>query len=203
MSLKQPMSPEALRHDHVRVMGPKLGVRKVVGCWPEIGLRQRAPGPPAEIDTGTGRARFRASDRRKATEHSATCQTPEADMQHATDLAPRDGSGAGASEPFGFGGSQPYSEATAAAVDAEVRRLVLEEGADDALRLLRAQRRQLAALAAALLDKGDARPSRGPAGDGTGTDSARREGAASARRLGGPTVSVSPPKPTAAGLGAC
>jgi cell division protease FtsH len=67
-------------------------------------------------------------------------------------LAPRDGSYAGASEPFGFGGSPPYSEATAEAVDAEVQRL-LEEGADEALRLLRAHRRQLDALAAALLER--------------------------------------------------
>ncbi len=57
-----------------------------------------------------------------------------------------------AAEPFGFGGSKPYSEATAEAVDAEVQRL-LEESASEASRLLGAHRRQLDALAAALLDK--------------------------------------------------
>ncbi len=95
----------------------------------------------------------------------------EADMQQATDLArqmvtrwgmssrlgpvtlaPGAGMVAGAAEPFGFGGSKPYSEATAEAVDAEVQRL-LEESASEASRLLGAHRRQLEALAAALLDK--------------------------------------------------
>jgi cell division protease FtsH len=95
----------------------------------------------------------------------------EADLHQATDLArqmvtrwgmsarlgpvtlaPRDGRYASTSEPFGFGSSKPYSEATAEAVDAEVQRL-LEEGASDAMRLLRAHRRQRDALAAALLDK--------------------------------------------------
>src|SRR5579864_805523 len=94
----------------------------------------------------------------------------ENDMQQATDLArqmvtrwgmsarlgpvslsPRDGTYPGAGDGFGFGSGKPYSEATAEAIDAEVRRL-LEEAAVEAGRLLRAHRRELDALAAALLE---------------------------------------------------
>ena len=54
----------------------------------------------------------------------------------------------------GFDGSRglPYSEETAAAVDAEVRRIIAESH-EDALRLLRAHRRELDALADALLER--------------------------------------------------
>ena len=95
----------------------------------------------------------------------------ENDMQQATDLvrqmvtrwgmsdtlgpvtlAPREspflGSGGGES---GFGSSKPYSETTATLIDAEVRR-ILQESYDEAVRLLRAHRRELDALAAALLE---------------------------------------------------
>jgi cell division protease FtsH len=94
----------------------------------------------------------------------------ENDMQQATDLArqmvtrwgmsarlgpvslaPRDGSYPGAVDGFGFGGGKPYSEATAEAIDAEVRRL-LEEAEIEAGRLLRAHRSELDALAEALLE---------------------------------------------------
>jgi cell division protease FtsH len=51
-----------------------------------------------------------------------------------------------------LGQSRPYSEATAEAIDAEVQRL-LEEAAAEAVRLLRMHRRELDALAAALLDQ--------------------------------------------------
>jgi cell division protease FtsH len=92
----------------------------------------------------------------------------ENDMQQATDLArqmitrwgmsarlgpvslaQRDGGPGG--EGFGFGGSKPYSEATAEAIDEEVRRL-LEDAATEAGRLLTVHRRELDALAAALLE---------------------------------------------------
>jgi cell division protease FtsH len=92
----------------------------------------------------------------------------ENDMQQATDLArqmitrwgmsarlgpvslaQRDGGPGG--EGFGFGGSKPYSEATAEAIDEEVRRL-LEDAAAEAGRLLTLHRRELDALAAALLE---------------------------------------------------
>ncbi|HLZ31940.1 MAG TPA: ATP-dependent zinc metalloprotease FtsH [Chloroflexota bacterium] len=94
----------------------------------------------------------------------------ENDMQQATDLArqmvtrwgmsarlgpvslsPRDGTYPGAGDGFGFGSGKPYSEATAEAIDAEVRRL-LEEAAVEAGRLLRAHRRELDALASTLLE---------------------------------------------------
>jgi cell division protease FtsH len=64
-------------------------------------------------------------------------------------LAQRDGGPGG--EGFGFGGSKPYSEATAEAIDEEVRRL-LEDAAAEAGRLLTLHRRELDALAAALLE---------------------------------------------------
>jgi len=93
----------------------------------------------------------------------------ENDMQQATDLArqmitrwgmsarlgpvslaPRDG-GPGSVDGFAFGGGKPYSEATAEAIDAEVRRL-LEEAEVEAGRLLRAHRSELDALASTLLE---------------------------------------------------
>ncbi|HEV7661931.1 MAG TPA: ATP-dependent zinc metalloprotease FtsH [Chloroflexota bacterium] len=66
-------------------------------------------------------------------------------------LAPRD-------DPFlgntvgGFGGSKPYSEVTAEAIDAEVER-ILQECYTDGLRLLRDHREQLDRLARALLER--------------------------------------------------
>jgi cell division protease FtsH len=94
----------------------------------------------------------------------------ENDMQQATDLArqmvtrwgmsarlgpvtlaPRDGTSTGGLESLGFGGAKPYGAATADAIDAEVQRL-LEEAASEASQLLRAHRRELDALAAALLE---------------------------------------------------
>jgi cell division protease FtsH len=50
----------------------------------------------------------------------------------------------------GVAGSRPYSEATAAAVDAEVQ-AIISTSHEDAVRLLRAHRSQLDALAQALL----------------------------------------------------
>jgi cell division protease FtsH len=67
-------------------------------------------------------------------------------------LAPRDGSSSGGMESFGFGGGKPYGAATGDAIDAEVQRL-LEEAASEASRLLRTHRRELDALATALLDQ--------------------------------------------------
>jgi cell division protease FtsH len=94
----------------------------------------------------------------------------ENDMQQATDLArqmvtrwgmsarlgpvtlaPRDGGASGGFDGFGFGGGKPYGAATADAIDAEVQRL-LEEAASEAVRLLKTHRRELDALAAALLE---------------------------------------------------
>jgi cell division protease FtsH len=94
----------------------------------------------------------------------------ENDMQQATELArqmvtrwgmsarlgpvslsQRDGSFPGAADSLAFGGAKPYSEATAQAIDEEVRRL-LEEAAAEASRLLDVHRRELDALAAALLE---------------------------------------------------
>ncbi len=51
-----------------------------------------------------------------------------------------------------FPGGKPYSETTAAAVDAEVHRII-SESHEEALRLLRAHRRELDALAGALLER--------------------------------------------------
>jgi cell division protease FtsH len=65
-------------------------------------------------------------------------------------LAPPEGSYPSAAEGFGFGAGKPYSESTAEAIDAEVRRL-LEEAAAEAGRLLTVHRGELDALAAALL----------------------------------------------------
>ena len=94
----------------------------------------------------------------------------ENDMQQATDiarqmvtrwgmsarlgpvtLAPRDGTASTSLEGFGPGGGKPYGAATADAIDAEVQRL-LEEAASEASRVLLAHRRELNALAAALLE---------------------------------------------------
>ncbi len=93
----------------------------------------------------------------------------ENDMQQATDLArqmvtrwgmsprlgpvtlaPRDGSPSGGLE--SFGGGKPYGATTADAIDAEVQRL-LQEAESEASRLLRVHRRELDALAAALLEQ--------------------------------------------------
>ncbi|HKA34944.1 MAG TPA: cell division protein FtsH, partial [Candidatus Binatia bacterium] len=52
--------------------------------------------------------------------------------------------------PDGYGGQKPYSEATGEAIDAEVRRIIAE-GYDEARRLLAIYRKQLDALAAALV----------------------------------------------------
>jgi cell division protease FtsH len=65
-------------------------------------------------------------------------------------LAPRDGGPSGM-DGYAFGGGKPYSEATAEAIDAEVRRL-LEEAETEAGQLLRAHRRELDVLAATLLE---------------------------------------------------
>ena len=95
----------------------------------------------------------------------------ENDMQQATDLArqmvtrwgmsvrlgpvtlaPRDGAPSGGMESLGLGGGKPYGAATGDAIDAEVQRL-LEEAASEANRLLRTHRRELDALATALLEQ--------------------------------------------------
>jgi len=65
-------------------------------------------------------------------------------------LAPRDG-GPGTADGFAFGGGKPYSEATAEAIDAEVRRL-LEEAETEAGELLREHRHELDMLATTLLE---------------------------------------------------
>jgi cell division protease FtsH len=96
----------------------------------------------------------------------------ENDMQQATDLArqmvmrwgmseelgpvtlaPRDNGFLGGNpEMFGFGATKPYSEATAQLIDAEVRN-ILQQCYDEGRRLLVEHRRQLDALAEALLRK--------------------------------------------------
>jgi cell division protease FtsH len=65
-------------------------------------------------------------------------------------LAPRENPYLAAIDDFPAG--RPYSETTAAAVDAEVHRII-SESHDEALRLLREHRRELDALAAALLER--------------------------------------------------
>src|SRR5690606_12725682 len=63
-------------------------------------------------------------------------------------LAPRQNPYLGAS--VGFGGEKPFSEETARLIDAEVHKLINDSHAE-ALRLLRKHRKQLDALAAALI----------------------------------------------------
>jgi cell division protease FtsH len=63
-------------------------------------------------------------------------------------LAPRENPYLGGSG--GYAGSRPFSEATAEAIDAEVRKII-GESHDEARRLLTAHRKQLDALAEALL----------------------------------------------------
>jgi cell division protease FtsH len=63
-------------------------------------------------------------------------------------LAPRENPYLGGSG--GYAGERPFSEATAEAIDAEVRRII-GESHDEARRLLSAHRKQLDALAEALL----------------------------------------------------
>jgi cell division protease FtsH len=65
-------------------------------------------------------------------------------------LAPRDNPYLGAAG--AYGGTRPFSEATAEAIDAEVRRII-GESHDEARRLLGAHRKQLDALAEALLSR--------------------------------------------------
>jgi len=65
-------------------------------------------------------------------------------------LAPRENPYLGGSG--GYAGEKPFSEATAEAIDAEVRR-ILGEGHDEARRLLGAHRKQLDLLASALLSR--------------------------------------------------
>jgi cell division protease FtsH len=65
-------------------------------------------------------------------------------------LAPRDNPYLGAAG--AYGGIRPFSEATAEAIDAEVRRII-GESHDEARRLLGAHRKQLDALAEALLSR--------------------------------------------------
>jgi cell division protease FtsH len=65
-------------------------------------------------------------------------------------LAPRDNPYL--SGPEGFGGSKPFSEETATAIDEEVRRII-GDSHDEAVRLLQAHRMQLDALAQALLSQ--------------------------------------------------
>jgi cell division protease FtsH len=68
-------------------------------------------------------------------------------------LAPREDPFLGARDSFtGFGGSKPYSEATAEVVDAEVER-ILQECYADGLRLLHEHRDALDRLAQALLER--------------------------------------------------
>jgi cell division protease FtsH len=64
-------------------------------------------------------------------------------------LAPRDNPYLSAPT-GGYVGAKPFSEVTAEAIDAEVRRII-EESHDEARRLLNAHRKQLDALAAALV----------------------------------------------------
>jgi len=56
------------------------------------------------------------------------------------------------SGPEGFGGSKPFSEETAEAIDQEVRKII-GDSYDEAVRLLRQHRKSLDALAAALLER--------------------------------------------------
>jgi cell division protease FtsH len=68
-------------------------------------------------------------------------------------LAPRESpflSGGGGMS--AFGANKPYSETTAALIDAEVRR-ILQEHYDEAVRLLREHRHELDVLAVALLER--------------------------------------------------
>ena len=65
-------------------------------------------------------------------------------------LAPRENPYLGGSG--GYAGEKPFSEATAEAVDAEVRRII-GESHDEARRLLGAHRKQLDLLASALLSR--------------------------------------------------
>jgi len=93
----------------------------------------------------------------------------ESDIEQATGLAQRMVTRWGMSErlglvqlaprespyltgPMGYGGAKPFSEATAAAIDAEVR-AILHEGHEEAMRLLTEHRKQLDALADALLSR--------------------------------------------------
>lgn len=63
-------------------------------------------------------------------------------------LAPRENPYLG--RPGGYGGERPFSEATAEAIDAEVLKIIADSH-EEARRLLRAHRKELDALANALL----------------------------------------------------
>jgi cell division protease FtsH len=67
-------------------------------------------------------------------------------------LAPRESPFLGGGGSPAFGAGKPYSETTAATIDAEMRR-ILQEHYEEALRLLREHRLALDALATALLEK--------------------------------------------------
>jgi len=67
-------------------------------------------------------------------------------------LAPRDNPYLSGPEGYGYQGAKPFSEETAEAIDAEVRK-ILSDSHEEAIRLLTQHRRQLDALAHALLGR--------------------------------------------------
>jgi cell division protease FtsH len=104
----------------------------------EIVYGTRTTGAESDIEQATGLAR-RMITRWGMSERLGMVQ-----------LAPRENPYLGGSG--GYGGARPFSEATAEAIDAEVRKII-GESHDEARRLLSAHRKQLDALAEALLSR--------------------------------------------------
>jgi cell division protease FtsH len=102
----------------------------------EIVYGTRTTGAESDIEQATGLAR------RMVTRWGMS------DRVGMVQLAPRENPYLGGSG--GYAGSRPFSEATAEAIDAEVRKII-GESHDEARRLLTAHRKQLDALAEALL----------------------------------------------------
>ncbi|HEX2438671.1 MAG TPA: ATP-dependent zinc metalloprotease FtsH [Methylomirabilota bacterium] len=102
----------------------------------EIVYGTRTTGAETDIEQATGLAR------RMVTRWGMS------DRLGLVQLAPRDNPYL--SGPAGYGGEKPFSEETARAIDAEVHRIIAE-GHEEAKRLLAAHRKQLDALAVALV----------------------------------------------------
>ncbi len=102
----------------------------------EIVYGTRTTGAEDDIEQATGLAR------RMVTRWGMS------DRVGLVQLAPRDNQYLGS--PGGYSGARPFSEATAAAIDAEVHRII-DESHVEAMRLLRTYRKQLDALVQALV----------------------------------------------------
>ena len=123
--------------------------------YPEAYLRARIVGAGGK---GSGGDRLRHQDHRGRERHRAghrPCEEnghPLGDERGAWDGATRAPRKPLPGGPGGYGGERPYSEETARAIDEEVSRII-DESHEEACRLLTEHRKELEALAQALLER--------------------------------------------------